>query len=221
VALKRKNHFTTQAIFLPSKAIPFKGMELNMNKTQFLWLATVFEGGLIGLSFLCGLWLEINPLASISLNAEAISLGLLGTLGLLVAFGGGFRLPIPELQRIRRLLIETLGEVLAACRWYELVYVAVLAGIGEESLFRGVLQPWMEELWGRPVALIVTNLLFGLAHSVTPLYTALAALTGLYLGWLLDAGGERNLFVPMFVHASYDLAAFFLVAATYRAEYPR
>ncbi len=192
-----------------------------MNKTRFLQLATVFEGGLIVLSFLLGFWLEINPLASVNLNAEAISLGLLGTLGLLLAFGGGFRLPIPELQRIRRLLIETLGEVLAACRWYELVYVAVLAGIGEESLFRGVLQPWMEELWGRPLALIATNFLFGLAHSVTLLYTTLATLTGIYLSWLLDASGERNLFIPMFVHVSYDLAAFFLVAATYRAERSR
>lgn len=189
-----------------------------MSKTHFLLLATSFEGGLIVVAYLLGWWLEIDPLAAFSLRADALALGLLGTLLLMIFFGIFYRLPMPEFQKIKRLLIDTLGGVLSSCRWYELAYVAILAGIGEEILFRGVLQPWMEEIWGRFPALLVSNLLFGLAHSVTPLYAVLAALTGLYLGWILDAGGERNLLVPIVVHTAYDLAAFFILVAAYRSE---
>ncbi len=189
-----------------------------MNKNQFLLLATFFEGGLIAVAYLLGWWVKIDPLATFTWRADAISLGLLGTLLLLAVFGLVYRLPVPELHRIKQLLIDTLGAQLAACRWYELVYVAILAGVGEEILFRGVLQPWLEERWGKFSAWLLSNLLFGIAHSVTLLYALLAALTGLYLSWMLDAGGERNLLVPMVVHAAYDLAAFFVVAATYRAE---
>ncbi|GAB6067063.1 hypothetical protein JCM13664_03810 [Methylothermus subterraneus] len=189
-----------------------------MNKTRFLSLATAFEGGLIGVAYLLGVWVGIDPWAAFRWRADAIALGLLGTLGLLVFFGVLYRCSWTELEKIKRLLLDILGGVLASCRWYELAYVAVLAGVGEEILFRGVLQPWLEGMWGKLPALLLSNLLFGLAHAVSPLYTLLAALTGMYLGWLLDAGGERNLLIPMFVHAAYDLAAFFIVAAAYRSE---
>lgn len=190
-----------------------------MTKTQFLLLASGFEGGLIAVAYLLGWWLEINPLASLRLHADALGVSLLATFWLIWVFGLTYHLPVPELQKIRRLLVETLGSLLSSCRWYELVYIATLAGVGEEILFRGLLQPWMETMWGKLWALLISNLLFGLAHSVTPLYTLLAALTGVYLGWLLDVGGERNLLIPMIVHAAYDLAAFFVVAAAYRSEH--
>ncbi len=192
-----------------------------MSRTQFLWLATLFEGGLAVIAGLLGWWLGINPLDLVHWRPQALSLGLLGTLPLLLFFGLVYRLEVPQLEQIKRLLLETLGPLLAACRWYELAYVAFLAGFCEELLFRGVLQPWMESLWGWWPALIVSNLLFGLAHSVTPLYALLAALTGMYLGWLLDVGGERNLLVPMMVHSVYDLAAFLVVVVSYRTGSPR
>ncbi|GAB4357757.1 MAG: CPBP family intramembrane glutamic endopeptidase [Methylohalobius sp. ZOD2] len=189
-----------------------------MNKTQFLIMATLFEGGLVVVAYLLGWWMEIDPMASFAWRSEALSLGLLGTFPLLAFFGISYRLPVSGLEKIKRLLIDTLGSLLAASRWYELAYVAALAGVGEEVLFRGVLQPWLESLWGWGPALLISNLLFGLAHSVTPLYTVLAAMTGMYLGWLLDVGGERNLLVPIVVHSVYDLAAFVIVVAAYRAE---
>ncbi len=167
-----------------------------------------------GIGWLAG----VDPLSSLRIRGDAIGLGLLGTLPLLVFFGITYRLSVPELEKIKQLLIDTLGPLLAACRWYELAYVAMLAGVCEELLFRGVLQPWLESLWGWWAGLLISNVLFGLAHSVTPLYTLLAALTGMYLGWILDAGGERNLLVPIIVHGVYDLAAFVIVVAAYRAE---
>ncbi len=186
-----------------------------MSKARFLVLATVFEGGLLVLAALLGWWLGRNPLAGLHWQGRALSLGLLGTVPLLVFFGISYRLEIPQMERIKQMLLETLGPLLAQCRWYELAYVAALAGLCEEALFRGLLQPWFESLWGLWPALLVSNLLFGLAHSVTPLYTVLAMLTGMYLGWLLEAGGG-NLLVPVLVHSFYDFAAFLVVVLGYR-----
>ncbi len=189
-----------------------------MNRSRFVWMATVFEGGLIVIAYVIGWVTEIDPLALLDWKGESLALGLLGTLPLLMFFGVTYRLSIPQLQDIRRLLVDTLGPLLASCRWYELLYIAFLAGVSEEILFRGVLQPWIESLWGWWPGLLLSNILFGLAHSITPLYSVLAALTGIYLGWIMGVGGERNLLVPIIVHSVYDLAAFTIVVAAYRAQ---
>ena len=86
-------------------------------------------------------------------------------------------------------------------------------------LFRGLLQPLAESRWGWAGGIAASNLLFALAHCVTPLYALLAGLTGLYLGLALDFGGERSLLTPMSLHALYDFLAFMAVARSYRAEH--
>jgi membrane protease YdiL (CAAX protease family) len=83
--------------------------------------------------------------------------------------------------------------------------VAALAGIGEEALFRGVVQ---SALLGRLpgwAAVLVTAAAFGAAHALTLTYAVLAALVGAYLGWLHLASG--NLLVPILAHALYDFVA--------------
>jgi membrane protease YdiL (CAAX protease family) len=184
----------------------------------FLKMACLFEGSLAGVALLIGHLVAVPPFEHFSWTGQAISYGMLGTVPLLVVFALGYRLPHEELQRIRRMLIDMMGPLLAACSTGELFFLALLAGIGEEALFRGVAQPWAEQHWGNTGGLLVSNLLFGLAHFVTPLYAVLAALTGLWLGLMLDAGGERNLLTPIVVHAFYDFLAFVLLATAYRSE---
>lgn len=70
--------------------------------------------------------------------------------------------------------------------------------------------------WG--AGLMLSNVLFGLLHCVTPLYGLLALFTGIYLGVMLDIGEERNLLTPMVVHGLYDFVAFWIVIQSYRAE---
>lgn len=187
-------------------------------KHQFLKLAALFEGALVVLAIGLGWLVKVNPFQWLTFDFDALGVGIMGTLPLLLVFGWSYRLPVPQLRQIKRLLIDTLGPYLSACRWYELVFVALLAGFCEEILFRGVLQPWMESLWGYWPALLVSNLVFGLAHSVTPLYTLLATATGIYLGWMLDVGGHRNLLVPMIIHTLYDFVAFVMVVKMYRIQ---
>jgi membrane protease YdiL (CAAX protease family) len=55
-----------------------------------------------------------------------------------------------------------------------------------------------------------------LVHAVTPLYALMAALVGLYLGWTLDYGGDRNLLTPIIIHGLYDFLAFMALIRAYR-----
>ncbi|MFM8333737.1 MAG: lysostaphin resistance A-like protein [Candidatus Methylumidiphilus sp.] len=195
-----------------SKPSPFR------NRQAFIKTATIFEASLVALAYGLGWWAGVDPLADLRLEMAALLWGLAGTLPLCLLFLGAYRIPSRNLRAIQRFLIDALGPLLDACRWPELLYLAVLAGVTEEVLFRGLLQPLIEARWGWPAGLALSNLLFALAHFVTPLYAVLAGLTGLYLGLSLDLGGGRNLLTPIAIHALYDFLAFAAVARAYRAE---
>lgn len=188
------------------------------NRRTFLKVATYFESSLVLAAYFIGWLADVDPLADLRLQADVLLWGLAGTVPLYLLFLLSYHLPAGGLQAIKRFLIEHLGPFLDACHWTGLLYLALLAGVTEEILFRGLLQPLLESHWGWSVGLIASNILFALAHSITPLYALLAGLTGLYLGISLDFGGGRNLLTPIFIHALYDFLAFLAVARTYRAE---
>ena len=100
-----------------------------------------------------------------------------------------------------------------------LLVIASMAGIGEECLFRGVLQPELAGWLGVPMAVVVTSTLFGLAHSITPTYAVVAGLIGAYLGALAALTG--NLLVPVIAHALYDFAALKFLTSTERQRVAR
>lgn len=135
---------------------------------------------------------------------------------MLILFALTYRSRIERLQQIKKFLIETIGAPLSECTWYEMAWVALLAGFSEELLFRAVLQAWMLQ-WGPLVGLLLSNLLFGLAHAITLLYAILAGLLGLYLGALFQFGGDGNLLVPTLSHALYDLVAFVVIRRSFLA----
>src|SRR5699024_8812675 len=83
-----------------------------------------------------------------------------------------------------------------------IVAVSVLAGVGEELLFRGVIQTWLGQQTSPAIGLIGASVLFGLAHAVSRSYAVLTAVVGAYLGLLYHWSG--NLFIPVVVHALYD-----------------
>jgi membrane protease YdiL (CAAX protease family) len=177
-----------------------------INRYEFLGAAIVFEGSLIGLAWGLGRWFGIDPLAHCDWSLASLAWGSAATIPMFALFAVSYRWPLGPLRHIKRLLIETLGPSLAACRWYDLALLAAVAGISEELLFRGVLQPHL--------GLVASNVFFGLAHSISPLYAVLAGGMGLYLGWLLDATG--NVLAPIVTHGLYDFLAFIVVARDYR-----
>lgn len=183
---------------------------------NFFKSACYFEGSLVIVAIVLGWIADVDPFASLIFSEAALAKGLLATLPLLILFFVLQQLPHPALQKIRSLLLETLGPRLYRRHWADLLILATIAGFSEEVLFRGVLQPWLEDAWNMTVGLVASNLIFALVHAVTPLYAALAMLVGLYLGTSLDYDGERNLLIPILIHSLYDFVAFVVILRNYR-----
>lgn len=86
------------------------------------------------------------------------------------------------------------------------VIFGVIAGLGEEWLFRGVFQTALANKFAsETIALFISGVIFGLLHAVTPLYALLATLASFFFGYLYNISG--NLAVPMVSHAVYDIGA--------------
>ncbi len=187
---------------------------------NFFKTACYFEASLIFLAVILGWIANINPFENIHFSENAVIYGVFGTLPLLLMFYAMEIMPITSVQKIRLILIETLGPSLHQCNWADLFVLASIAGISEEILFRGIIQPWIELSWGMGVGLIASNIIFGLVHAVTPLYAILATGVGIFLGVSLDYGGERNLLTPIVIHGLYDFLAFLAIMKSYRAIHP-
>jgi membrane protease YdiL (CAAX protease family) len=139
----------------------------------------------------------------------AAAWGSAAALPVLVLFVATDRLPVWPFSDIARVVDELFVPLFRGCGLAHLAVIAALAGLGEEMLFRGFLQEaigrWVGGPSGTWVALAAASLLFGLVHPFTLSYVLLAALIGLYLGWLWIATG--NLLVPIAAHAVYDFLA--------------
>ena len=187
---------------------------------NFAVTAAAFEGGLAILALGLGWLFGIRPMDSFHWSWSGLGWGLLGTLpplGLLAIF---VYLPWKPFRRIRRLLDHTFLPLFRECGPHELAVIALLAGLGEEMLFRPVIQGGLAGLCsshpmlGTILGLAAATLIFGLLHGITPTYAILAGLIGLYLGilWLLT----DNLLVPITVHALYDFIALVVLLRTQR-----
>jgi membrane protease YdiL (CAAX protease family) len=185
---------------------------------DFFKSACYFEASLVLVAIMLGWIADINPFQNIFFSETAIAYGLLGTLPLFFMFLALEKIQGQSVVKIRELLLNTLGPGLHQYHWTDLFMLAGIAGIAEELLFRGVIQPWIEVSWGITAGLVVSNIVFGLVHAVTPLYAVLAALVGIYLGLSLDYGGERNLLIPVIIHAFYDFLAFVALMRVYRSS---
>ncbi len=85
------------------------------------------------------------------------------------------------------------------------IVLGIVAGWGEEWLFRGVFQTLLTEKFSSQIGLGVSCIVFGLLHAVTPIYALLAGMASLFFGKMYIV--SHNLAVPMVCHAVYDIAA--------------
>ncbi len=183
---------------------------------NFFKTACYFEGALIFVAIVLGLIAEIDPFENIHFSEQAVLYGLFGSLTQYTILLLTEHMSITAVKKMRQVLLETLGPSMHKNSWADLFVLAAIAGVSEEILFRGVIQPWMENSWGITAGLIGSSILFGLVHAVTPLYAVLATGVGIYLGMFLDYDNERNLLIPIIIHATYDFLAFIVIMRSYK-----
>lgn len=163
--------------------------------------------GLLALTMGLAWWSGIQPFRQITWSAWDFGIGVLAAVLMMSVFG--------LVGSVRKQAEEALGASLAACTWYDLALMAVLVGIIEELLFRGVLEPWIAR-WNPLAAFLLVNILFGLLHAVSLAYGLVAAALGGILSLLTHSVGEFNLLRPIVAHAVYDYIGFLWIAASYR-----
>lgn len=173
--------------------------------TPFVRVAIIVELGLAVLAFGIGLPLGIDPWNALEGNLSGILIGIAATLPMILLLLISDRDAFPPMKRIRRLLEQFLLPPLRGRPWWELALIAGAAGVGEESLFRGVMQEALLDWLGFWPALAIASIVFGLLHALTPTYAIVATLIGAYLGLLFLMTG--NLLVPIVAHGLYDLIA--------------
>lgn len=167
--------------------------------------ACLFEAMLIPLAVLLSWPLGVDPWQGLAVSLDALALGGLATGVLLILLGLGAgsraRWNVDLQARVNELLQRLFPDGPTSA----VPVLAVLAGLGEELLFRGVIQTALVQSTSPTIGVVLASLLFGLVHWVTFAYFLLAAAMGLYLGLLYHLTG--NLMVVVLVHSLYDWAA--------------
>jgi uncharacterized protein len=165
-------------------------------------LAILVEGGLLVGASILGWMIDRDPLRHFAWTGAAVLWGVAATVPLMILFGLFLRWPVGPLKGIQRFSEGVMRPLLAPCSVVDLLGISVLAGLGEEMLFRGVLQDAFTGWFNVWVGVLLTSLLFGALHSITLTYAVLAAVMGAYLSfvWMYT----ENLLVVVIAHALYD-----------------
>lgn len=167
------------------------------------------EGGLALVALGLGAWTGIFPLTMITWNGRGLAGGIAATAPLLLGLWWCRRTSVASVARLVAFVETRVAPMFAGWKVGHLALVAAMAGLGEELLFRGVLQPVLAEHVPAWLAAVTVGALFGLMHWLTPSYAVLAGVVGTYLGAVLLVSG--NLLVPILAHALYDLVALLLL----------
>jgi uncharacterized protein len=186
------------------------------NPTRTTLVALLFEGGLGVAAFAIGWFLGYWPAIGMSVESggtreqiEAIGWGLVATGPLILGLVAIDHIPLGSLTRLRETTEELVLQMFRGASLVQLAAVSIAAGLGEELLFRGLVQAGLANLIGGPhapwIALAAASVLFGVCHWLSTTYAILAVLAGAYFGLLLILTG--NLWTPIVAHAAYDLLA--------------
>jgi CAAX protease family protein len=163
------------------------------------------EAGLAVVALGFGWLVGISPVRGLRWDANVAITGVLATGPLLLMFAWSLRSKLPFMVRIRAFFDEVVRPLFGPCSILDFALVSIAAGVGEELLFRGLIQAAAVRGLGLGLGLTIASLVFGLLHPITPAYVVLAAVMGGYLGllWVLT----DNLLSAIVAHSLYDFLA--------------
>jgi hypothetical protein len=165
-------------------------------------MACLFELALLVVTAIGCAILRRPVFADFHWNEHALLGGVVGSLPLLVFFWWFWQTRQRSLARLRGFLDHVARPWMQPWSLGAIGLVSLLAGFGEEVMFRGLIQGGLADVVSPGVALAVASACFGLCHFVNGTYALLATVAGAYLGasWLVS----ENLLVPILIHAIYD-----------------
>ncbi len=111
---------------------------------------------------------------------------------------------IPAMRRIEHLIVNTLD--MEALTVAYILWFGLIAGIPEEILFRGAIQP--------DAGLVAAAIIFGALHAISRMYFVYATTAGLLLGLLAEWSG--GLWMPIAAHVMIDVVMFLLLLTRWR-----
>jgi uncharacterized protein len=163
-----------------------------MIATAWLWMVVIRRDGISYWFPASGWFSGVMIGAGVGIVAAALVIGLLDRL--------------PAFQAIEEILFNMLD--MESLRFHHAAILGLVAGIPEEILFRGALQPTL--------GLLFTSVIFGALHSITPVYFLYACCAGLLLGGLHLWLG--SLWAPVAAHTMIDLLMFMVLIRHWRQK---
>ena len=177
---------------------------MSFDNKRILIITFLLEGGFVA-AYAFWIWLQ-DVVFCWHPSLEAIVCGAVLSLpvcGFSFAFFGPYINRFSALRTCRQFRDEIVRPLAAGLTWTSAVVVSILAGVGEEMFFRGLVQS--------ELGIVIASVLFGLLHFgpaarqfafVVFLYVVI----GLYFGLIVVFAGD--LWVAVIAHSVYDIVAF-------------
>ena len=167
--------------------------------------AVIFECSLLLVAAALAWILDVPLLADLGWDLEAALLGTSSALPLLALFAWMLQSESPAFVEIREFLDKFVRQLFGSWTVAQMAILSLAAGIGEEVLFRGVLQPGISNFSSPITGLLVASFAFAACHALTKAYFITTFFIGIYLSLVWQA--SDNLLAPIITHAVYDFAA--------------
>lgn len=144
--------------------------------------------------------------------ASTLSAIAIGLAGAIVSYWIGLRMTLSDTSAGRTLrdLCEKLQRSFRHLSWWQIGALALAAGVCEELLFRGFLQPWLATFSTPLVGLLVASVIFGLLHYASVTYFLITTVIGIVLGAVY--WWSESLLAVVVWHITYDLIALGVLA---------
>jgi membrane protease YdiL (CAAX protease family) len=183
---------------------------------RFVVQAVAFEGLLAVVACGLGWLLPVPPWQQIHWEPLGLGWGVAACIPLLAGMFVLRGIKNGPVGRLNRVVDQFVVPLFAGCTLFDFALISIVGGLGEELLFRGLIQAALTNWLGTVAGIAIASLLFGLAHIITPTYAVLATVIGVYLGgiWIV----AENLLAPIVAHALYDFAALIYLTRSARGR---